>query len=613
MRKLEHLLPDWANQDVSEIGKRLFAALGGSGKPKVKDEDLGEELTLVATVSDVGYRLVLLAADGAVRHTLSHWSCVEAGKARPADALSHAAAASPGDGPLVEENIRSIVLLVDDPDLYLTDHRAARLSNYEPRALREFGVQQSGGRSVIFASRPYGETGEKELEKRVIAYLPEDRLEALFYPFGAKATALRVVAPAAAPSFMDDAADADPDAPAMSLRVHGYFSTLLVRAPESGVIAARNIPLGALTAASRYADEFGLTLEHACAALAERSRLTPAEAILAGDDSAEHRTAGFAAIAPFLQELHGEIAATLDYYRYERFGGRPARLDLSFTGPDVAGLADWLGEALDIEVARAAPDLSDPRLAAQAGEMNLLEGVRPGLLTLGTQPYQFSGDGFRPVEDPRSRRAAAPQAKGQAKGQTKSAGGASAAKTEGGMKERLAALSGGKGDGKAGTPAWLGPAFLAAALPALAVYLNMTFLIAPAEDTVASRASSYGALIDQAPTDRTPVAEAPAPDPLWAENLVSVGAAMLPAMRLTRIELDGDRDERTLHIAGALPDQARGDLRLVAGFIDRLDKDASFARRFPSVEFAGLGQDDDPEEAGDADFRIVAVSEGAAE
>jgi hypothetical protein len=595
MRKLEHILPAWANHDVGALGARLFSALGGEGgRRDARHAKSSETLTLVASVSDVGYRLVMLDRSGAVVSDTRRWLCVDAAAAGPAEALAHAAASAPRGIPLLEESIGAVALLIDDPQLHLTDHRAARLNNYEPRALRQFGVQQAGGRAVVFSSRLYGETGEREMERRVIAYLPEDRLEALFFPLGARAAALKSVAPAAAAAF-----DAPGEA-VMALRVHGYFSTITLATPQSGVITSRQIPLGALNAASAYAAAFGLTLDQACAAMQERTRFAPPEAALADVVSPEYATASFAALAPFLRSFHTEIEATLDYYQFERYADRPGQLALSFTGPALAGLDHWLGEALDMPVVTP-PDAPAETLAGEQ-PMNLLGNVRPGLLKVGAEPFQFENGGFRPADSVRGRRSAGRPGAGPRAAESKRA--------------RLAGLLSGGGkdeDAAPGVTARFAPLAMACAIPVLLAVVNLNFLIAPAQRTLDSRAAAYASLLGAPVAAGAPAVVAPsASGGSWAQNFVSLGRALLPGMQVDSVRLtagDSDNAAQALEIDGVLPEAAAGDLRLVAGFIDRLGTDVAFAREFPLVEFAGLAAPRDEQQTGAA-FRVIAAREG---
>ena len=64
------------------------------------------------------------------------------------------------------------------------DSRQAKLSHFEGRALAEFGRYQLGGKAVCFASHKFGETSAQELEKRIVAFIPEERLTEVLFALG---------------------------------------------------------------------------------------------------------------------------------------------------------------------------------------------------------------------------------------------------------------------------------------------------------------------------------------------------------------------------------------------------------------------------------------------
>ena len=77
-------------------------------------------------------------------------------------------------------------------------------------------------------------------------------------------------------------------------------------------------------------------------------------------------------------------------------------------------------------------------------------------------------------------------------------------------------------------------------------------------------------------------------------SLLAIGKALSPAMKLDRLELVGSggkpgAGESNLAITGVLP-EGEANLKLVAGFIDRLSRDQSFSRRFGQVRFTGVGE-----------------------
>ena len=104
---------------------------------------------------------------------------------------------------------------------------------------------------------------------------------------------------------------------------------------------------------------------------------------------------------------------------------------------------------------------------------------------------------------------------------------------------------------------------------------------------------------------------------LWADNVLAVGQALLPTMKLERLELapapgkSGAGADLNLAITGALPSASPANLKSVAVFIDQLSKDKSFSRRFAQMRFTGAGKSTDPTHR-EMNFHVAALSGGSA-
>jgi hypothetical protein len=559
------------------------------------DEQAGEAVLSVC-VSDAGWTAELRHGE-IVRWKQRASSVVEAAAASPADQLAQVVARLSAEQP--QARVTRLVLLIDDPELQLVDHRFAKLNNFEPRAIKEFGSQQAGGRPIAFGSLAFGPSSAREMEKRVLAFLPEDRLEHYFFALGKMATALAAVVPAGANAL---AADSHEGGVFATLRVHGYFSTLLIANAQTGIVAMRQFPFGALTLAKAYAAEHGLSLAQASAALASRTRLPPASSVKLGA-APEHKTGTYAALSPLLREMHDEIAATIEYFRFQRLAGRPVHLALTFTGPALAGLEGWLANALELQVDAAEIDLS-PLKEPTEPALNLLEGSRAGVLKMGNQPFEFSGGRFLPMKGVQSDMAP-----------KKSASSFSLpwldTMTARLGKERIVLRR---------EQLMAGAAALGSVT--LLVIANLYFLTGPAEQHLADGASAYDtAVAGSIAAARATGGEAGLPERqrpvLWAENLFELSQSLLPAMKIEHLELGagagkaGAGSDLSLTITGALPPGSLANLKTVAGFIDGLNKQTSFSRRFSQLRFTGAGQSTD-ETHHEMIFHIAALSGSAA-
>src|SRR6185312_10672670 len=134
-------------------------------RPPASDSNEGGDAVLSVSVSDVGWTAELRhGAD--VRWKQWESSALDAAAASAAGQLARAVAKLSADQP--QARIARLVLLIDDPDLHLVDHRFAKLNNFEPRAIKEFGSQQAGGKPITFGSLSFGPSSAREIEKRVL-------------------------------------------------------------------------------------------------------------------------------------------------------------------------------------------------------------------------------------------------------------------------------------------------------------------------------------------------------------------------------------------------------------------------------------------------------------
>jgi hypothetical protein len=322
--------------------------------------------------------------------------------------------------------------------------------------------------------------------------------------------------------------------------------------------------------------------------------LPPAGSVAAAELPPEHRTAGYVALATHLRSLRDEILGTLDFYQFERLAGRAASLSLAFSGPAIAGLEQWLGEALEMPVETVA----ESPVYAGEGELrhplNLLEGSRPGLLKLGSQPYEFVGGRFRPIKSVQTE---------------------SAMKTGSGLSAQFATFQKLPGfsflmrSGVDRQKLMMPVAALGAVV--LVYLLNATFLIGPASAGFTAGSFTYQDSVIRSTTNvarraiENEDAQSGPQAPLWAEDLVSVAYALVPGLTLKRIALIADTNAaggKVLEITGAVPADSTDYLKTVADYIDGLDDDVSFRRRFKEIYFTGAGAETD----GELNFRITA-------
>ncbi|HSS12792.1 MAG TPA: hypothetical protein VLL04_02790, partial [Rhizomicrobium sp.] len=287
--------------------------------------------------------------------------------------------------PGVEMQVGNVEVFLDDPEMSVVDSRQAKLSHFEGRALAEFGKYQLGGKPVCFASHRFGATAASETEKRVVVYIPEDRLTAVLFALGKLARFTTFFGPWSLQPLLAS----ENEETQAQLTVHSRYSTLALANDSAGAVAVRQLPVGTAHLTEAYARAHGIESHEAAEALAARTRLSIGKEwpLPAGAPAAHTGTA--MALLPMLEKLTGEIATTGDYFEFQRLAGRAGELTLSHLGARIAGFAGWLSDMLQIGVTDA-----ERRQPDKPPVLNLLEGMRTGLLKIGNQHYDFSGGRF---------------------------------------------------------------------------------------------------------------------------------------------------------------------------------------------------------------------------
>lgn len=492
----------------------------------------------------------------------------------PLDTKSLLLAAIEALAPELERRIGNVEIFLDDEEISVVDSRQAKLSHFEGRSLAEFGKYQLGGKPVCFASHRFGETSAKEIEKRLVAYIAEDKLSSVLFALGKLARFTTFFGPWSLQQLLLDPSD---EARAQ-LAVHGNYSTLTLANGSAGAVAVRHLPVGTVTFAKAYADVHGIAQQEAKEALGARIRLAigntfplPAGAPLAAVGT-------YQALAPALERLSGEIAATTDYFEFQRLAGRASLLQVSMLGSKIAGFAGWLGDMLHIDVAHAE---KTERSGTYFHALNLLEGMPTGLLKIGNQHFDFVGGRFVPCANASGEGASQP-------------GVASKWKSVSSQPVTLLTLK---------------PLALPAAAVAFFAILLVAaygFLLAPIDQRSEISANLYGSMLSRLGQTRTNTPQAIGEPVLWARDMLSVGAAMPYDMKLKRLALISGpaRVGTTFELSGMLPKGGKDNLQLIGRFITKLTAAPDLRRRFSGVTFAGAGEGDS-KDSDETVFKIV--------
>lgn len=473
--------------------------------------------------------------------------------------------------PELAARIGNVEIFVDDEEISVVDSRQAKLSHFEGRALAEFGKYQLGGKPVCFASHRFGETSAQEAEKRIVAYISEDRLTAVLFALGRLARYTTFFGPWSLQSLL---AEQSEDTQA-KLSVHGKYSSLAITSSAAGAIAVRNFPIGSASLVNAYSKEYGISTEDAESALKSRPRI--------GAGKADAPTGSQLALLPMLNGLSGEVGATADYFEFQRLAGRAGSLQLSLLGTRIAGFANWLTGMLSIDVSETVA-VRPPKPV-----LNLLEGMRGGLLKLGNQHFDFVGGRF-----------------------VRSATIGASASDEQGLVSRFKKASKQSLTLNDLKPAARPAAAVAAAL--VAIMGTYSYLLAPTDADLEATVRLYEGVLAQTARPVAQAADAPATEPvLWAKDLVAISGSLPYNVKLKQMVLlpASGSNGATLQIAGLLPRAGQDNLQLIGRFISKLSASPKLRHRLGDISFAGVGQgttDENPE----SQFSIVAkIAEGA--
>jgi hypothetical protein len=469
----------------------------------------------------------------------------------------------------LEHRIGNVEIFLDDQEISVVDSRQAKLTHFEGRTLAEFGKYQLGGKPVCFASHRFGETSAQETEKRIVAYISEDRLTTVLFALGKLARFTTFFGPWSLQKLLGDQSEESQ----AQLAIHGHYSTLSLTNNSAGAVAVRHLPMGTADLTAAYAAMHGIDDKEAGTALALRPRLTIGKEWPAPANAPSNFVGTHMALVPILERLSGEVTATADYFEFQRLAGRAPDLQLSVLGSRIAGFSDWLSDMLHIGVSDAG---SEPQAAA-APALNLLEGMRTGLLKMGNQHYDFIGGRFVPS-------ASSPAGSASAAAKWKSASSQQVALND--LKPFAAPIA-------------------AAAIFMLAVGGAYAFVLAPMDQESQTSLNLYSGMLsrmDQAKPHSVPVGE----PVLWARDLMSVGAAMPYDMKLKRIALVSGAGSvgTTLEVSGTLPREGKDNLQLIGRFMTRVSASPALRRRLTEVTFAGAGQADS-KDSEDTVFKIV--------
>lgn len=301
--------------------------------------------------------------------------------------------------------IGAVSIVLSDPGISLLDNLDRHFSSANVAKIRQFGAETLHCDEVSYGFSRFGpaEAGgvagarsdqgvfgfaDVAILRRYLGYL--DRL----------AVKTVHIAPVTQKTIFD--AQADPERTACGLYMGAWSTQVVICNAVRGSVTTRNLPVGLFTLVDAVARANNISAGEALQALDRRDCLS---GILLdrnpNGQRAAHVPSQFERIlGEPLRSLGDEIDRTLQYFDVQRIGGRPDAIELYGPTNEIQGIATWLGRKLGLEVADAnATILNDFIRRPRTDGLNLLEGARSSLITLGRVSYGWDKDRFLPEHE----------------------------------------------------------------------------------------------------------------------------------------------------------------------------------------------------------------------
>jgi hypothetical protein len=209
-----------------------------------------------------------------------------------------------------------------------------------------------------------------------------------------------LIAPATQNTIFD--AQLYPDKAVCGVYVGARSTQVVVGNARRGSVTTRQLPIGLFSLVDAVANANNVAITDALTALDRRDCLS--QVLLypnMGGQVENHVPGQFERIlGEPVRALGDEIDRTIQYFDVQRMGGRPDSIKLYGPVSSIKGLTSWLGNRLGVDVTDAnATILNDLIRRPRTEGLNLLEGARSPLITLGRVNYAWDKDRFLPEHE----------------------------------------------------------------------------------------------------------------------------------------------------------------------------------------------------------------------
>ena len=594
--------------DVRELLRRRPNAAKDAGRKKpLPDANVRGRYGIVISVDAGGWRLAVhLAGGGEIsRESRGGPDMIGAGRAGQnlLQAIQHAVGDLSGEE---RGGIAWVELRISDPQIEVLDNRLIKSGMNDRESAALLSRQVLGRDESAFDVCAFGLQADGEVDRKVIAAVPLERIREYLASLGDLAVKVRAIVPEAVSILAE--ADNSSEATVGAIEFGASHTQILLAESHSGAVVQRVIPLGVRQFAEKLAEAQSLPIEEAAEALRARNFIARLSSERISGQNRRELGASDRALAAVAMALRDDIRRTIVDFTENRLAEAPVALAATGCPGEVNGLLGWLSDQVEVAL--------EPRDSAGNGDvmaprpLNLLRGTNDPLIVLGRTRYRFRDERFMPDDSDRD---AQPETA------------VSVADRNGGGSARGRGRRRGQEKSKA-SDAQRNRRALAIAAAGGAVFAAMMLfdhVIAPvrletqrAVDALTAASDRTSALRGQLAeltdtyADQVRSAQRSRNKILWTEKFLSISRALPPGVWLTEAMIIHDERQvgkaevitTKMLIRGRTTLDDRRHLTEIANFIQGLENDPQFMSDFRQITFEGL----DRNETGDVGFEIHA-------
>jgi hypothetical protein len=300
-------------------------------------------------------------------------------------------------------NIGTVSIVLNDPGITLLDNLDRHFSSANVAKIRQYGTETLHCEEVSYGFLRFGPaetagTTTTRSDQGVFGFADVGVLRRYLGKLDRLAIKTVLIAPVAQNTIFD--AQLNPGKATCGIYFGARSSVVVIGNAKHASVTTRKLPIGLFSLVDAVADANNVAVTDALTALDRRDCLS--QVLLDPSRQTENHVPGqFERIlGEPVRALGNEIDRTLQYFDVQRMGGRPDAIKLYGPVASIQGLANWLGNRLGVEVTDANATILDDLIHRPRTEgLNLLEGAKSPLISLGRVNYAWDKDRFLPEHE----------------------------------------------------------------------------------------------------------------------------------------------------------------------------------------------------------------------